>query len=472
MRSPIRPGRPPSRRAILRWIVFGVCCGAIAASADETALDRYVAKPDPNYAFTHHHTIQYPGVTSFLLRMTSQQWRSPAEVDRSIWEHDIRIAVPWGARFNQSRTAILLIEGGSNRDSLPMDPEPVLWLAALVTGTPIVWLQQVPNQPLYFADEVNHRRSEDAILAYSLDKFLVTGDGEWPVHVAMTKAAVRAMDTAQDFLDTKLLFIDDFIVMGGSKRGWTSMLTAAVDPRVRAVMAASIDVFNFDVQVRRHWESYGFYAPAIQDYTAFDLFCRADTPRGQDLLNIIDPYEYRERLTMPKLLLNSAGDQFFLPDSSRFYYHDLPGPKRMAYSFNTDHSQVSVSALFGALAYFKALINDVPRAPYAWVILPGGAIIVKTFEPAARVRVWQATNPEARDFRLESLGPAWRSQTLEPIGDGLYLAYRPPPEKGWRAFCVELWFGPNTVGGYERYTTDVSIVPDVLPFAGEHCVDR
>ncbi len=36
------------------------------------------------------------------------------------------------------------------------------------------------------------------------------------------------------------------------------------------------------------------------------------------MLEIIDPYEYRDLLTMPKLVLNSAGDQFFLPDSSQF----------------------------------------------------------------------------------------------------------------------------------------------------------
>ena len=30
---------------------------------------------------------------------------------------------------------------------------------------------------------------------------------------------------------------------------------------------------------------------------------------------------------MPKFVLNAAGDQFFLPDSSQFYYDELKGPK-------------------------------------------------------------------------------------------------------------------------------------------------
>jgi PhoPQ-activated pathogenicity-related protein len=38
-------------------------------------------------------------------------------------------------------------------------------------------------------------------------------------------------------------------------------------------------------------------------------------------------------------LINSAGDQFFLPDSSHFYWDELPNPKSLRYTFNTDHRQ-------------------------------------------------------------------------------------------------------------------------------------
>jgi PhoPQ-activated pathogenicity-related protein len=118
----------------------------------------------------------------------------------------------------------------------------------------------VPNQPLYFADEDHVRRKEDQILAYSMDKYLDTGDEEWPVHLAMTKSVVRAMDAIQDYLRKEDVTIDDFILMGGSKRGWTTWLTAAVDPRVRAILPISIDMLNLNRQFPRHWDAYGFYA--------------------------------------------------------------------------------------------------------------------------------------------------------------------------------------------------------------------
>ena len=56
----------------------------------------------------------------------------------------------------------------------------------------------VPNQPLVFADDPGNQRNEDAIIAYTFDKFLKTQDPTWPLLLPMAKSAVRAMDTIQD----------------------------------------------------------------------------------------------------------------------------------------------------------------------------------------------------------------------------------------------------------------------------------
>ena len=54
------------------------CCIAVlltiagAASADRTALDRYVASPDPSFAFRLVKTTPAKGCTVFVLDMTSQ----------------------------------------------------------------------------------------------------------------------------------------------------------------------------------------------------------------------------------------------------------------------------------------------------------------------------------------------------------------------------------------------------------------
>lgn len=56
--------------------------------------------------------------------------------------------------------------------------------------------------------------------------------------------------------------------------------------------------------------------------------------------------------------------------------------------------------------------------------------------------LWQATNPDARDFRLETLGAQWRNTPLTALGAGPYVftVKVAPPRKGWTAFLVELTF--------------------------------
>ena len=82
-----------------------------AVRAAETALDQYVAKPDPSYAWKVVRTLRDPGLTTFVVDLKSQTWRSPDEVDRTLWQHWLLIAKPDGAT---SDTAMLFIGGGRN----------------------------------------------------------------------------------------------------------------------------------------------------------------------------------------------------------------------------------------------------------------------------------------------------------------------------------------------------------------------
>ncbi|MCB1920130.1 MAG: hypothetical protein KDJ28_09160 [Candidatus Competibacteraceae bacterium] len=438
--------------------------------AAETALDRYVAEPDSNYAYTEYASENGGLYTAHFLKMTSQQWRSASEVDHTIWEHEVAIVIPERG-FDETDTAILLIDGGDNNDT-PMDEvDPVLGVIAWARGVVVAVVRQVPNQPLFFADEVNNGRKEDAILAYSLDKALTTGDPEWAVHLAMTKAAVRAMDTIQEFSAKKGKTVKDFLVLGGSKRGWTTWLTAAVDKRVRAIVPASIDMLNLGQQFTHHWEAYGFYAPALNDYVEFNLPCRMQTPEGQALLQVVDPYAYRDRYTMPKLILNAAGDQFFTSDSSRFYYEGLPGLKWLRYAPNTDHKQ-NEDVIMTGLSWMDDILDNKTSPQIIWALEGEGTLRISPTSTPKEVKLWQATNPEGRDFRLEKIGAAWTSQILTREADGAYVGTVQRPATGWTAFLVEATFsvaGLEPANPDQVYTTGIQIIPDTLPFAGTAC---
>ncbi len=463
---------------------------ASVVDAETTALDLYMAKPDTNYGYTHIETRMGEGYTIYDIAMTSQAWRSLAEVDRNLWQHQVLIAVPWFPFTANQHTALLVINGGQNQKTASGNDD-LIGLLSVATGAVSAMVNQIPNQPLTFTDE-DSARTEDALLAYGMDKYLITGDPEWLAQLPMTKAVVRAMDTVQSFVDEldggiliKPSSIEDFIVAGGSKRGWATWLTAAVEApkagasRVKAILPISIDLLNMGKHFMRHWEAYGFYTPAIQDYVAFDLPCRSQTPAGRSMLNIIDPYAYRDRLTMPKLVINSAGDQFFLPDSSHLYFADLPEPKQLRYTFNTDHAQGQdlqdlSSLVISTLSWLQDMLDDEPAPAYSWALEPDGSIRLQTVTPPERVRLWQATNPLARDFRLEAIGPVWQSTELFDNGQGVYVGYVPPPPQGWTAFSLELTYpgkllGSDILAAELVFTTDVQVTPADLPFAGTGC---
>lgn len=433
------------------------------AQDEQTALDRYVAAPDTNYSYHLVNTIQGEGQITFVLEMTSQAWLTTNEVDRPLWKHWLTIVRPDAVA---SSKALLFIGGGANGSPPPKSADGNLVRIALATKSVVAELKMVPNQPLVFAGETEGRK-EDSLIAYTWDKFLRTGDPKWPARLPMTKSAVRAMDTITGFCgspDGGKVVVDGFVVAGGSKRGWTTWTTAAVDKRVVAIIPIVIDMLNIEPSMMHHYAAYGFWAPSIGDYTAFRIMDWNGTPEYRALMKIVEPYQYRHRFTMPKFLINASGDQFFLPDSSQFYFKDLPGVKYLRYVPNADHSLKGSDAYETLLACYSAVINHTPLPQFSWKLEKDGAIRVTTKDRPSAVRLWQATNPDARDFRLETLGPKWESTALPDHGGGVYLAKVPKPAKGWTAFFVELTFPSGKDSPPFKFTTQVSVVPDVLPF--------
>ncbi|MFM7927435.1 MAG: PhoPQ-activated protein PqaA family protein, partial [Pirellula sp.] len=53
------------------------------AGSKLTPLDNYVAKPDSAYAWNVAETIQSWGLTTHVIRLTSQRWRTEQEVTTS-----------------------------------------------------------------------------------------------------------------------------------------------------------------------------------------------------------------------------------------------------------------------------------------------------------------------------------------------------------------------------------------------------
>jgi PhoPQ-activated pathogenicity-related protein len=427
----------------------------------ETALDRYVAQPDASFSWKKVSELSDASGTAYLLDLVSQNWLTPAEVDRTEWRHTLTIIKPVDLAHS---TALLFISGGANRPGNPPRPSSQLIAIARATRSVVVELRMVPNQPLTFHGD-GKPRTEDDLIAYTWDQFLRTGEARWLARLPMTKAAVRAMDATTAFLASPeggAAKVDTFVVTGASKRGWTAWTTAAVDRRVVALAPIVIDVLNVAPSMDHHFRAYGFYAPAVGDYVRHHIMDWNGTPELKALYAIEDPFAYRDRLTLPKLLINACGDQFFLPDSSQFYFGALPGEKFLRYIPNTDHGMKNTDAYQTLGAWHHVILNRTPLPQFSWQRAADGTLTVTAKTKPTAALLWQATNPKARDFRLETLGPVWTSTPLTAEGD-TFTAKTVAPAAGWTASFIELTFD---VGARDplKLTTDIAVTPDTLPF--------
>lgn len=448
--------------AVLQLFVAGNSAGVAKppTTVKRTPLDAYLQKPDAAYGWKVAKTIKGNSSTTIVIRLTSQTWRDQNEVDHTLWEHWLVVVRPEKLR---SHKAFLAVSGGSNDAPMPKGANFAVTQIAEATGSIVAELRNIPNQPLIFHGDGKPRK-EDDLIAYGWNQYLETGDPTWLPRLPMVKSVVRAMDCLQEWSAQEGAKIEKFVVGGASKRGWTTWLVGATDPRVEAIVPIVIDVVNADVSIKHHAAVYGFWANAIGNYYEHRILQRSDHPRMKGIYEIEDPYYYLDRLTMPKYIINGSGDQFFCPDSSQFYYDDLKGEKHIRYVPNADHSvDKNIDSVLSMVAFYQMILDGKPRPQITWKFEDDGSIRVRSDTPPKQVLLWQATNPKARDFRLATIGSAYRSTELTAEADGSWLGRTQKPEKGWTAAFVEVTY--DTGGAFPfKVSTAVRVLPDTLPY--------
>ena len=450
---------------MLIWCLSACCVMAEPpAGSKRTALDDYVAKKDATYEWKLEKTIETGGLKTSVIQIKTQTWLTLKEVDRPVWEHWLVLTRPEKVTTDR---VFLFIGGGSHNSGVPNGPDPITASIAQATGSIVAELKNIPNQPLVFHND-GQPRTEDDLIGYAWSQFLDSGDANWLPRLPMVKSVVRAMDCITEFAASEAggkFNVKKFVVGGGSKRGWTTWLSGAADDRVEAIVPIVIDLVNAQPSLRHHAEVYGFWSEAIGNYYQHKILQRSDHPRMNDLHQVVDPFYYRGRLTLPKYIVNGSGDQFFLPDSSQFYYDQLKGEKLLRYVPNADHSLKNTDAVQSIAAFYSLITTNKPRPEYSWTFEEDGTIRVVSKTKPSAVLLWQANNPKARDFRLMTIGPAYKSTELQAGGDGSFVAPKPADQPGWTASFVELTFDVGAPFPL-KVTTAVRVTPDDLPFKG------
>src|SRR4051812_42356221 len=95
MRCPMLRGRWSCWLSFLVWVTTGIAViGSSRLLAGETALDRYVARPDPTYSWNVVRTVAGNPLTQYVVDLKSQTWRTEKDVNRPVWQHWLIIVKP------------------------------------------------------------------------------------------------------------------------------------------------------------------------------------------------------------------------------------------------------------------------------------------------------------------------------------------------------------------------------------------
>ncbi len=413
----------------------------------KTALQSYLNNGDDTFKWEIKDTFEIGKVTAYDVLLTSQKWRD------FTWKHQLTIMVPSEIDYDG---ALLFITGGSVKDGMPnwkttestgKESGPMAEMAEKNKAV-LAIIRQVPMQPLYDGDLV-----EDQLISYTLHQYKNDKDLTWPLLFPMVKSAVRGMDAVQEFSKQTLKKdIKGFTIAGASKRGWTTWLTGANDKRVNAIGPMVIDVLNMPVSLDYQLTAWGDYSIQIEDYTKLEIPQSVATPEGSALTQMIDPYSYRDKLTMPKLIFIGTNDEYWPVDAIKNYIDSIPGKNFIQYTPNAGHDLAGGAKALKALsAFWEYTLEKKPYPELKYQLNADKTSATLSVESDSNELVsaylWHADS-EDRDFRDEK----WDSIPLKPSNKGAVKEKISFPKKGFKSFYIDLEYKDPNGGTYTKST--------------------
>ena len=159
-----------------------------------------------------------------------------------------------------------------------------------------------------------------------------------------------------------------------------------------------IDPLNTAVVTRHHYAAYDFFSSSLTDYVRHGIYPhKVGTSEFGTILKIQHPYMYRQRkrLKLPKYVINTSGDQFFLPDNSQYYFAELPQEKLLRYVPNSRHDLGGGNVRDNMFAFYDSMIHERQGPSYTWKIRRDGSIVAYTKNKPIAVNLWRVANPKA-----------------------------------------------------------------------------
>jgi PhoPQ-activated pathogenicity-related protein len=67
---------------------------------------------------------------------------------------------------------------------------------------------------------------------------------------------------------------------------------------------------NLKASFNHHYRVYGDWSPAVEDYVHYGIMEWMGSEEFDRLLSYVEPFEFKERFNMPKLIVNGTIDEF------------------------------------------------------------------------------------------------------------------------------------------------------------------
>ncbi len=400
---------------LLGGLILGLHGGAARADLDE-----YLSRKEPAFRWEKRGEEAAEGVKIYDLHLVSQVWQGIT------WEHRLQVFQP--EKLEYPGFCTLYNTGGSGSASNTAMGVRL----ARETGATYAILYNIPKQPLFGG------KTEDALVVHTWLKYMETGDESWPLHFPMAKGVLKAMDVVQAFSkESGWKPVDRFLVHGASKRGWTTWLAgASKDPRIVAIAPMVIDVLNVAKQAKYQLESYGKPSEQVDDYTSAGILQLLETPKGKKLLELEDPYSYRDRLTLPKLIILGTNDRYWTQDALNLYWDDLKGPKWVLYAPNSGHGLEDRERVFATLSAFARTVaagKPWPQPKWSFVEKDGHVELALESDVAPREARLFFVQSKNRDFRECK----WTFEPMNGNGGNSFTGRRALPATGHEAVFGE-----------------------------------
>jgi PhoPQ-activated pathogenicity-related protein len=373
-------------------VVVSLALASDCAHADDSIppeLSAYVNTKDDAFRWELGSKSLAAGSLRFELALVSQAWQG------TLWKHSLMVVVPPREQTVAPNAAMLFL----GKD---MGPGETPESAARTAGIVCVMMDGIPNAGLFGLPE-------GQLMRHAERQYMATGDPAWMPLCPMVKSVVRAMDAVAALTTAELAVpVTRFIVLGHSKRGVTAWLAAATDRRVVGIVPMGADLLNLPAQFAA-WPRLRTILLAEPDQMSRES--------GRRILTVMDPYQYRRHLAIPKLNVSGSNDPAYPTAGVNLFWDGLPEPKWLLYVPNRGHNEPSDPRTAPATYAFARAVatgKELPRVASTFEEFSGTRIIrlrLTTAVSAQSAQLWTAHGP-SRDLHAAR----WEPRPMQSTG--------------------------------------------------------